>query len=263
VNYPSGVITDCYWDVENSGQLTSVGGATGKTTVEMKTELNFIGWDFTDIWSIIENETYPQFVIAYFSGMPLSGTSPLAVQFTDESYGSPTSWDWDFGDGSSHSTDPNPLHVYALNGTYTVTLSVVKLGLIDTYIRTDYIDVAALIILVADFSGSPKVGSLFLTVQFVDRSSGPVENWSWDFGDGFYSTERNPVHYYPHPGIYTVTLTVSNTELQDIEIKSNYIRVDSDIIYDIAPVPAKKAYRWGNGMVHKREVGIEIKRIST
>jgi PKD repeat protein len=44
------------------------------------------------------------------------------VQFTDTSSGSST-WDWDFGDGSRASVR-NPMHTYAVRGTYTVVLWV-------------------------------------------------------------------------------------------------------------------------------------------
>jgi PKD repeat protein len=44
------------------------------------------------------------------------------VTFTDTSAGYPTSWLWDFGDGTT-STSQNPSHTYATPGTYTVTLT--------------------------------------------------------------------------------------------------------------------------------------------
>lgn len=47
--------------------------------------------------------------------------SGLQVSFTDTSTNVPTSWLWDFGD-SNTSTDRNPTHIYAGEGTYTVTL---------------------------------------------------------------------------------------------------------------------------------------------
>ena len=53
-----GTIIHSYWDIETSGQTTS-GGGEGKTTAEMKQQATFIGWDFTDIWDIIEGVTYP------------------------------------------------------------------------------------------------------------------------------------------------------------------------------------------------------------
>lgn len=49
-------------------------------------------------------------------------TNNLTVDFTDLS-GAASDWQWDFGDGNT-STDQNPQHTYAANGTYTVTLTV-------------------------------------------------------------------------------------------------------------------------------------------
>lgn len=48
----------------------------------------------------------------------------LTVSFQDTSTGQPTSWTWDFGDGSGVSTARNPTHTYDQEGTYTVTLTV-------------------------------------------------------------------------------------------------------------------------------------------
>ena len=53
-----GTVSNSYWDIETSEQTTSAGG-TGKTTAEMKQQATFVGWDFTDIWAIIEDVTYP------------------------------------------------------------------------------------------------------------------------------------------------------------------------------------------------------------
>lgn len=48
-----------------------------------------------------------------------------SVRFTDKSLWYPTSWTWDFGDGS-YSSDQNPAHVYAAGGDYFVSLTVVQ-----------------------------------------------------------------------------------------------------------------------------------------
>jgi hypothetical protein len=51
----NGTMTGNFWDTETSEQSTnSVGGATGKTSVEMKTQSTFTAasWDFTTIWKI-------------------------------------------------------------------------------------------------------------------------------------------------------------------------------------------------------------------
>lgn len=47
----------------------------------------------------------------------------LTYTFTDTTSGNPISWAWSFGDGNTD-TVQNPVHTYANNGTYTVTLSV-------------------------------------------------------------------------------------------------------------------------------------------
>jgi hypothetical protein len=47
----------------------------------------------------------------------------LTVTFNDTSTGSPTSWLWDFGDGTPTSSQQNPVHTYSAAGTYVVTLT--------------------------------------------------------------------------------------------------------------------------------------------
>ena len=55
-------VTDCYWDTESSGQTTSDGG-TGLTTDEMQgseAETNMDGFDFSNVWSLVEEEETPE-----------------------------------------------------------------------------------------------------------------------------------------------------------------------------------------------------------
>jgi hypothetical protein len=55
--------------------------------------------------------------VAYFSASPVTGDSPLIVQFTDQSSGVITDWLWDFGDGGT-STDQGPTYTYNTPGIY-------------------------------------------------------------------------------------------------------------------------------------------------
>jgi len=69
---------------------------------------------------------------AGFSASLASGPAPLPVSFTDTSTGSPTGWNWSFGDGSwFNTTDPvsaNTTHVYQTAGTYPVSILVTNSG---------------------------------------------------------------------------------------------------------------------------------------
>ncbi|PWR75016.1 PKD domain-containing protein [Methanospirillum stamsii] len=162
---------------------------------------------------------------AQFRGNPTSGTAPLSVSFTDLSTGSPTSWQWEFGDGGT-STQQHPEHTYNSPGEYTVTLTAVNAFGMSTEIREKYIRVFEKPVpLKASFMGEPTSGKEPLTVQFTDLSAGNPETWMWNFGDEGTSSERNPVHVYQKAGTYTVFLTVTRGEDRSSEIRYNYITV--------------------------------------
>lgn len=64
--------------------------------------------------------------------------------------------------------------------------------------------------LAAGFNALPTAGAAPLTVHFTDASSGNVASRHWSFGDGLTDTNTNPVHTYTNPGVYTVSLTVTD-----------------------------------------------------
>jgi PKD repeat protein len=79
--------------------------------------------------------------VANFTGTPTTGPAPLSVSFTDSSTGSPTSWNWIFGDtgAGNTSTLQNPSHTYTNAGTYSVNLTVSNAGGSNSTLKTDYI----------------------------------------------------------------------------------------------------------------------------
>jgi PKD repeat protein len=78
--------------------------------------------------------------VASFYAEITSGMEPLTVQFTDTSLNGPTSWMWDFGDGTT-STLQNPVHTYTGGDSYTVRLTVSNADGSDQAIHVGYIDV--------------------------------------------------------------------------------------------------------------------------
>ncbi|MCX7696624.1 MAG: lectin like domain-containing protein [Bacteroidales bacterium] len=63
-------------------------------------------------------------------------------------------------------------------------------------------------------------------IQFYDQSTNNPTNWLWDFGDGTFSTQQHPLHYYQINGTYTVKLKSWNSFGSDSLIRSNYITVN-------------------------------------
>jgi len=173
---------------------------------------------------------------AEFTGTPLTGPAPLAVTFTDASYGVPTSWEWTFGDGGT-STAKNPTHTYAAAGKYSVTLTVRDAtGATSTKTRTEYVDALPL---TADFTATPTFGAVPLAVTFSDTSIGTPTTWAWDFGDGTTSSVAAPSHTYTEPGSYTVTLTVADAiGATSTKTKANLLTVSPDAVF----VPAADSF---------------------
>jgi PKD repeat protein len=83
---------------------------------------------------------------ALFSAGVTAGSSPLTVNFEDESEagsGELASWDWDFGDGTTGDVQ-NPSHVYTEIGTYSVSLTVTDQYSVTAYFEEiDFVTVTA------------------------------------------------------------------------------------------------------------------------
>ncbi len=143
-----------------------------------------------------------------------TGCAPLTVNFLDKSLVGTrpiSQWYWDFGDGTS-SNAPNPSHVYAATGKYSVVLIVTDdRGCQSTKQIKDFVSIGN--------KPSPAFSStnntactIPHTVNFTDETNlsgftGPFE-YLWNFGDGTTSTLKNPVKTYNAFGSYDVSLTV-------------------------------------------------------
>jgi len=77
-----------------------------------------------------------------FFAEPTECEGPTWVQFTDQSTGEITNWEWDFdGDGTIDSTEQNPEHYYSRDGFYSVTLIITGPDCEDRLTRDNYIEV--------------------------------------------------------------------------------------------------------------------------
>ena len=134
------------------------------------------------------------------------------VTFTDGSTdadGDQLSYVWDFGDGQS-STAKNPQHTYeAKNASYTVKLTVNDGKLASEEFTQNVTVTMENNSPVAKFSVSVDRYTATFTNNSEDQD-GDELTYSWNFGDGATSTEKNPKHTYAANGNYTAKLTVSD-----------------------------------------------------
>jgi len=56
-------------------------------------------------------------------------------------------------------------------------------------------------------------------VAFRDISEGKITTWKWDFGDGTFSDEQNPIHDYRNAGSYIVVLYIEGPDGKDRRAK--------------------------------------------
>jgi PKD repeat protein len=144
--------------------------------------------------------------VAGFTASKLNAPPNEAIGFMNNSKDG-DHYSWNFGDGTT-SEETSTSHAYTNNGTYIVTLTAYskKDKKSDAVSQTILIGSAP----VCSFAFLPKFPKPNETVQFTDNSTNNPISWSWNFGDGGTSNERNPVHAFSSENNYTVSLTVSS-----------------------------------------------------
>ncbi|MCU0463564.1 MAG: PKD domain-containing protein [Anaerolineae bacterium] len=211
-NQTTGDVTGYLWefadgttstDAEPTHTFTEPGTYIVRLTARGQNNLS----DFTEVEiSAIRPQTPPS---AVFSVNPTAGSAPLTVQITNQSAGDDVTYSWDLGDGTTtQTTEPVFSHTYAINGSFTIRLTVSGPGGSDST-ATQTVSVSDT--LAANFNVQPLNQPEGLSFQFNDASSGQITGWAWDFGDGTNSVEQNPVKVYNANGAYSVTLTVTDT----------------------------------------------------
>jgi len=117
-------------------------------------------------------------------------------------------YSWDFGDGTQTTTS-NPIitHTFVNDSLYVIKLTVTDTNGCDSTIT----DTVRILKPIADFGWSiVNAGCGTLQVAFTDSSFGYVTGWNWNFGNGANSNLQNPIYTYTQPGIYNVSLIVTN-----------------------------------------------------
>ncbi|MCP4459084.1 MAG: PKD domain-containing protein [Cytophagales bacterium] len=138
----------------------------------------------------------------------------VAVDFIDNSstgVGSIILWAWNFDDGTSSNVQ-YPSHEFTESGDYDVTLTVIDSnGESDIFISTITVEPAPDM----DFSITSTDFCLLTNQTFASLttiSSGSIDAYKWDYGDGSISFNQNGSHTYLNAGTYTITLTATSDQ---------------------------------------------------
>jgi outer membrane protein assembly factor BamB len=137
----------------------------------------YVGSDDGNVYAIGGGYVPPA---ASFTATPVSGSVPLTVKFTDRSSNNPTSWNWNFGDGSENATVEDPVHTYTKQGVFTPRLTVTNAAGISTFkgknitvtLPNRWIEVSPESVAVNIESGTKVLRSL--TVTYHDESPAPM-----------------------------------------------------------------------------------------
>jgi gliding motility-associated-like protein len=138
---------------------------------------------------------------------PCSGQSILFTDSSPVGSGTITSWAWNYGNGNV-STIQNPMYSYTSTGTYSVTLHInTTQGCSDSITKVINIHPSP----VPNFSYT--AGCLKDSVKFINNSSissGTMNVWNWNYGDGTMGGIKNPAHLFDSLKVYNVSLTVTS-----------------------------------------------------
>ena len=203
--------------------ISTVYGLNGTDDVEL-TVTNAAGCSASVMQQV---NIYPPVVdIVLTAGTPESCDQPMTETFGSGQLGNLSSWTWVLGDGTT-STVAAPTHTFTNPGNYQTTLnwtdkngctgtSNTLFTVIGAPMNVDFAADATTVCVGQEdgFGGASVV------------SDGAL--WtSWSFGDGTQAfSQDGAAHTYTTPGVYTVTLIVTNAGgCQQTIVKSNYITV--------------------------------------
>lgn len=129
---------------------------------------------------------------------------PNIIQFTNLSSGEPSSYLWDFGDGST-SENESPIHQFPANGKYVVKLTASNNTSSDEMSKTIIIDVSITLNFTYKLDSNNIVPNTFIFNVNVD---GPYDYLEWNFGDQIILDNTTATHSYASENTdYQVILT--------------------------------------------------------
>ncbi|MFH2143561.1 MAG: N-acetylmuramoyl-L-alanine amidase, partial [Bacteroidota bacterium] len=195
------------------------------------TATNCNGYDDEIKTEFIHVTDQPPTLNADFFGIPTTVIQGGTVSFTDQSTGTPTSWNWSFPGGTpSTSTSQNPSVVYNTVGTYDVSLTVSDGTNSDTETKSGYITVTQ-----SGGTGDIQIsGTVFISGTFI-----PIPNPEVIFNPGGPATTNSNGDYYCNVSSpWSGTITAYHPDYQQGSLSLNNVitnMTDQDIPLSVNP----------------------------
>lgn len=214
---PSGTITTWNWNLGdgntptyNNGNPFAVNYTAANTYTVQLVTVSDRGCFSIPVSQTIRISPLPVADFTVPTGICMPGGNATFNNLSSVSDNSALSYVWNFGDGNT-SANTNPSHVYAASGNYNVTLvSTSAFGCVHqvTKVMNSFFDKP-----LAAFTVSPQELCQGADNIFSDGSSAPnstVQSWAWNFADGTNSTTASPTKRFNTPGVFNVSLVVTN-----------------------------------------------------
>ena len=221
--------------VEDPSQIFGVGNFSIKLNVS-----NSAGYNITPgTYYINASESLGTTPVSSFIANTTNGTSPLSVQFADTSTNIPTSWNWSFRNTTGNNTEiwfsqlQNPSQIFG-TGNFSIKLNASNSAGYNITPGIYYINITTLAPLpIANFTYNNSGGAIPVPVQFTSDSITSILSYNWSFGDGNFSEVQNPLFVYNIPGLYSVSLNVTNASGYNTTTKTNIITIGNIVL----PIP--------------------------
>jgi len=230
-----------YWDygdlVSGPGSYVATHLYQNTTTAPLTRTVSLITTSFygcTDVKTVdivVMPDPMPQFIAA--PTPQIFNPAGNVVNFTNQTNAGTWNYLWRFGDGST-STEENPSHTYTNVGTFNVTLIVDNISCRDSI--THQITILP-IPPVANFDSIPSgCEPLYINLNNTSlNTETPGTTYRWDFGDGNYSTVKNPTYTYYNPGTYRVELTVTGPGGTSVKSQIVNVYVSPRAYFEVTP----------------------------
>lgn len=149
-----------------------------------------------------------------------------------------TQYRWDFGDGSELSTEKNPTHSYAQNGTYTIKMQAMSSTGAKKVVTKENVKVSGgegpidvVTLSVSDISASTNnlSASFVANVNYNGKAS---ISYVWNFGDGktLETSSNKATHTYANEGTYSVSVVAKDANgvtgsksISGVNVKKNVV----------------------------------------